>query len=131
MDHGQYLLLMAGCVLITLPLEFIVGARVYRSPRRLLAALLPTFVVFVSWDLLGIERGHWFYNPAFISGIHLGPIPLEELVFFIVIPLCGLLTYEAVGKIFSLVRTRASGRLAFRWPAGIVRESREGTQPDG
>ena len=29
-DHYQYLLLMAGCLLITLPLEFVVGARVYR-----------------------------------------------------------------------------------------------------
>lgn len=129
MDGGQYLLLMAGCVLVTLPLEFIVGARVYRSPRRLLVALLPTFAVFVSWDLLGIERGHWFYNPEFVSGIRLGSIPLEELVFFVVIPLCGLLTYEAVGRV--LVLTRSAGKLAFRWPDGLVREAPEGVSPDG
>ena len=35
-DRYQYLLLMAGCLLITLPLEFVLRARVYRRPRRLL-----------------------------------------------------------------------------------------------
>ena len=32
--------------------------------------------------------------------------PLEELVFFIVIPICGLLTYEAVGTVLKRLRGR-------------------------
>lgn len=123
MDQAQYLLLMAGCVLITLPLEFVVGVRVYRSPRRLLAALLPAFVLFVLWDLFGILRGHWTYSPRFVTGIRIGPVPLEELVFFVVIPICALLTFEAVGKILRLLRT--PGRLRLRWPDGLVRENAE------
>lgn len=119
MDHGQYLLLMGLCVVITLPLEFLVGVRVYRSPGKLLRAMLPVIVIFTAWDLLGIHRDHWFYNPRFITGIHLGPLPLEELVFFIVIPICGLLTYEAVTKI--LLLARGTGPLRFRWPDGLVR----------
>ena len=43
-DRYQYLLLMAGCVAVTLPLEFVLRARVYRRPVRLLAALLPVVV---------------------------------------------------------------------------------------
>ncbi|NNG21314.1 lycopene cyclase domain-containing protein [Naumannella sp. ID2617S] len=99
MDRFQYLLLMAGCLLITLPLEFVIGARVWRRPRRLLLALLPTVVLFSVWDVAGIIRNHWSYNERYVSGIHLGVMPLEELVFFIVIPICGLLTYEAVGQV--------------------------------
>lgn len=33
MDKWQYLLLLGGCLLITLPLEFL-GEGVYRQPRR-------------------------------------------------------------------------------------------------
>ena len=121
MDHAQYLVLMGQCVAITLPLEFLVGVRVYRSPGKLLRAMLPVIVIFTAWDLLGIHREHWFYNPRFITGIHLGPLPLEELVFFIVIPICGLLTYEAVAKI--LLLARGTGPLRFRWPDGLVRDS--------
>ncbi len=103
-DRYQYLALMAACVLVTLPLEFLLRARVYRRPVRLALAMLPTLVVFVAWDMLGIARDHWSYSPRFTTGIMLGPMPLEELVFFLVIPVCGLLTYEAVGSVLRRVR---------------------------
>ena len=129
MGHEQYLLLMAACVVITLPLEFVVGARVYRSPRRLLIAVLPTFVAFTLWDLAGIVRGHWTYDDRYVTGLRLGVIPVEELVFFLVIPLCGVLTFEAVGKIIRLART--PGRLRFRWPDGLVRDRADGYAETG
>lgn len=104
-DRYQYLLLMAGCLLITLPLEFVLSARVYRRPRRLLLSLLPVLVLFVAWDILGIVRGHWRYSADYTTGILLpARVPLEELVFFLVIPVCGLLTYEAVGTVLGRVR---------------------------
>jgi lycopene beta-cyclase len=100
MNRFQYLLLMAGCLLVTLPLELVFGARVWRRPRRLLAALVPTVAVFVVWDLLAIARGHWSFSSRYTTGWRLpGELPVEELVFFVVIPLCGLLTLEAVRRI--------------------------------
>jgi lycopene cyclase domain-containing protein len=106
-DRYQYLLLMAGCVLLTLPLEFVFRARVYRRPRRLLAALLPVVALFVVWDVVGIVRGHWWYSEAYTTGILLPfSVPLEELVFFVVIPVCGLLTYESVGTVLGWWRAR-------------------------
>lgn len=97
---SEYLLLLLGCLLITLPLEFWPGARVYRRPRRLAAAVLPLAGIFYLWDALAIQRGHWHYSPAHTTGILLpGSVPLEELLFFLVIPVCGLLTFEAVGRI--------------------------------
>jgi len=111
-DRYQYLLLMAACLAITLPLEFAFRARVYRRPALLVAALVPVVVAFTLWDLVGIWRGHWTYNPAYVTGLELpGRIPLEELVFFVVIPICGLLTYEAVGSVVGRLRRRvASGQ---------------------
>ena len=94
--HAQYLLVMAACVAITVPLELI-GARVYRRPRRWLRALLPVLIVFLVWDAIAIAAGVWSYNPAYVTGWRLPfDIPIEELVFFVVVPTCGLLTYEAV-----------------------------------
>lgn len=115
-DPYQYLLLMAGCLLITLPLEFVLRARVYARPRRLLAALLPVVVLFSIWDVVGIVREHWWYSPRYTTGITIPLIsmPLEELVFFIVIPICALLTYGGVGTVLgwaapALARVRARG----------------------
>lgn len=105
MERYQYLILMGLCVLITLPLEFVFRARVYRRPRLLVRALVPVVLVFSIWDVVGIWRDHWTYNTAYVTGVELPlRMPLEELVFFMVIPVCGLLTYEAVGTVLAWSR---------------------------
>jgi lycopene beta-cyclase len=96
-DHLQYAALMGACVLITLPLELVVGVRVWRQPRRLALALLPAFALFVVWDLWATHTGTWDFARRYTVGLTLpGGMAVEELVFFTVIPICGLLTLEAV-----------------------------------
>jgi len=97
LDRYQYLLVMGGCLLITLPLEFLFRARVWRRPRRLFAAMWLPLVLFTVWDVVAIARDHWSYSERYTTGWELPfSFPVEELVFFLVIPICGLLTLEAV-----------------------------------
>ncbi|MCW2887312.1 MAG: hypothetical protein QOE54_6461 [Streptosporangiaceae bacterium] len=99
MDHLQYLLLLAGCLAVTLPLE-LSGARVYRRPGRLGRAVLPVAAVFVAWDILAIAGGAWRYNPRYVIGLTLPlSLPLEEALFFLVIPVCAVLTFETVQRL--------------------------------
>jgi lycopene cyclase domain-containing protein len=113
MDRFQYLALMAICVVVTLPLELVLGARVWRQPRRLVRALVLPFAVFVAWDVIAIHRGHWSYDTRYVTGWDLPfDLPVEEAVFFLVIPICGLLTYEAVQRMADLRSERASRRTA-------------------
>jgi lycopene cyclase domain-containing protein len=101
MDHLQYLLLLGACLLVTLPLE-LTGSRVYRQPRRLARAVLPAATVFLGWDVLAIAGGVWSYNPRYLVGLHLPfGVPLEEALFFLVIPLCALLSFETVDRMLS------------------------------
>jgi lycopene beta-cyclase len=101
-NHFQYLILMGGCLLLTLPLEFVFDARVWRRPRRLLIALLPAFVVFVVWDLFASAAGTWRFNSKYTVGIDLpGGLAIEELLFFVTIPICTLLTLESVRNVLS------------------------------
>jgi lycopene cyclase domain-containing protein len=105
LDRYQYLLLLAACLAVTLPLEFVFGARVWRRPGRLLFALVPTVLVFVVWDVIAIARDHWRFNQRYVTGRELpGNLPVEELAFFVVIPICGLLTLEAVRNILERSR---------------------------
>ncbi|MEP6695520.1 MAG: lycopene cyclase domain-containing protein [Pseudonocardiales bacterium] len=101
-----YLLVLLGCLLGTLPLEIFLGVRVYRRWRRLVLALLPTVVLFTAWDVAAIAAGHWRYDARQLSGIRLpGGLPLEELLFFLVVPTCAILGLEAV----RVVRGRSVG----------------------
>jgi lycopene cyclase domain-containing protein len=96
MDRWQYLIVLAACLVITAPLELF-GAGVYRQPWRTVKSIAPVALAFLLWDLVAIATHVWTYNPLYITGFQLpGRIPIEEVLFFVVIPLCGLLTYNAV-----------------------------------
>jgi lycopene cyclase domain-containing protein len=95
--HWTYLLILGACVVGTLPLEFALGTRVYARWRRLVAAVLPVALVFAVWDVLAIRGGWWHYDTRYLVGVTLpGRLPVEELLFFVVVPVCAVLTLEAV-----------------------------------
>lgn len=106
MRHLAYVAVLAFCLVGTLPLELWLGVRVYRQWRRLLLTLLPVVAVFVVWDLYAIAAGHWSFDAEQTTGLVLpGDLPVEELLFFVVVPVCSLLSFEAVRKVKG-------------WPAG-------------
>jgi lycopene cyclase domain-containing protein len=100
MGHLTYLGLLVGCLVVTAPLELVLRVRVYARWRRLLLAVLPELVVFVTWVLYAIAQGHWNYDGDLTLGVRLpGGIPVEEVLFFLVVPLCSVLALEAVRKV--------------------------------
>lgn len=95
--QGAYLLVLAGCLVVTLPLELVLRVGVYAQWRRLLGVLAPVVVLFGAEDLLAIHERLWSYDGRYLIGVALpGTLPVEEVLFFLVIPLCAILTYEAV-----------------------------------
>jgi lycopene cyclase domain-containing protein len=96
MRHLTYLLVLAGCLVAALWLEPVLKVNVFRRWRRLLLTLLPVVVVFALWDLAAIAAGHWRFDPAQTTGIVLpGGLPLDEVLFFVVVPVCAILGFEA------------------------------------
>jgi lycopene cyclase domain-containing protein len=95
--RATYLLILLGCILGTLPLELFLRTRVYPRWRRLARAVLPVVLLFGAWDVAAIAAGWWHYDRRYLIGVTLpGRLPLEELLFFVVIPTCAVLTLEAV-----------------------------------
>jgi lycopene cyclase domain-containing protein len=87
-------------------LEIALRTRVFRRPRRLLLTVIPVTLPFLIWDAYAISQGHWWFDTDRILGVYLpGEIPLDELLFFILIPIASILTLEAVRSVRG-------------WPAG-------------
>jgi lycopene cyclase domain-containing protein len=98
--HLTYLAVLAGCLAGALWLEPVLRLGVLRRWRRLLVAVLPVAAVFVLWDVAAIAAGHWSFDPEQTTGVLLpGRLPLEELLFFLVVPVCAVLGFEAVRKV--------------------------------
>jgi lycopene cyclase domain-containing protein len=97
MRHLTYLAVLAGCLVGALWLEPVLRVGVLRQWRRLLLTIAPLVLVFGGWDVAAIAAHHWSYDRAQTTGVLLpGRLPLEELLFFVVVPLCAILGYEAV-----------------------------------
>jgi lycopene cyclase domain-containing protein len=93
-----YALVLLACLLGTLPLELVLGVRVYRSWRRLVLTLVPVLAVFLTWDLLAVRAGEWSFDHGQVFGF-VGALPVEEVAFFLVIPTCAVLALEAVRRV--------------------------------
>ena len=78
-------------------LEVIFKVGVLRRIKRVALSIGPTAVLFLIWDYYAVTSGHWFFDKDQVVGIY-GPsgIPLEEFLFFIIVPLAALMTIEAV-----------------------------------
>jgi len=85
MSKFAYLSVLLGCLVGTAWLEFFLRTKV------------PVVVVFSIWDAYAIAQGHWTFDPRYVTGITtVANIPLDEILFFIVIPICAILSFEAV-----------------------------------
>jgi lycopene cyclase domain-containing protein len=100
MSRFAYVGVLAFVVIGTGWLEVVLRTRVYARWRRLLAALVPVVVLFCAWDLYAIAAGHWTFDPESTTGVLLpGGLPLDEVLFFVVVPVAAVLTLEAVRSV--------------------------------
>jgi len=81
-------------------LEVVLRTRVFARLPRLLLVLALVIWPFLLWDAYAIAQGHWWFDTERILGVYLpGEIPLDELLFFLVIPIASILTLEAVRSV--------------------------------
>lgn len=97
MRELAYGAMLAFVLVATLPLELLLGARVYARWRRLALTVLCAGTPFLVWDLFATAAGHWSFDLTQTLGLVVpGDLPLEEVLFFVVIPIASVLTLEAV-----------------------------------
>jgi lycopene cyclase domain-containing protein len=101
----SYLAMLGFVVVASFWLEFAFRLRVLRDPVRLIKTLALSTPIFILWDAYAIANDHWFFNPELTTGIY-GPlgIPLEEYLFFLIIPIAAILTLEGVNNFLPTVK---------------------------
>jgi lycopene cyclase domain-containing protein len=94
-----YVAMIVFTVIGSFWLEVFLKVGVLKQVKRMLLTIAPVAFLFIAWDKYAIAHGHWFFDKDQILGIY-GPwcIPLEEYLFFIVVPIAALMTIEAVRK---------------------------------
>jgi len=102
-----YAAVLGGCLVSAVWLEPVLRVGVLRQWRRLLLTLVPVAAVFIAWDLAAVAAGQWSFDPGQVLGVWLpGGLPLEEVLFFLAVPLCAVLGFEAVRTVLARGRRR-------------------------
>ncbi len=88
-----YLLIDLLSLAVPLVFSFHPKIRLYKHWSALLPAILITAVCYVLWDSWFTRLGVWGFNSRYTTGIYIGNLPLEELLFFICITYSCVFTF--------------------------------------
>jgi len=88
--------LMLDILIIVFPLifTFIWKFKYYKFFKPLAASILIVGLSYILWDILVTARGDWWFNKEFLVGFELFGLPIEEIMFFIVVPFACIFIYE-------------------------------------
>jgi lycopene cyclase domain-containing protein len=83
-----------------LALSFDKKVHFYTRFISLFKAILPIAFVFILWDIYFTKNQIWGFTKEYISTIKIINLPLEEVLFFILVPYACLFIYEVVQAYF-------------------------------
>lgn len=66
----------------------------------LFKSILPVSTLFIFWDILFTKKSIWGFTAEYISSIKIANLPLEEVLFFILVPFACLFIYEVTKSYF-------------------------------
>ena len=97
---SKYFLVLLYSLLVPLLLSFYKPLKFYQNLTALILSIGFVLFIFGIWDIFAVWRKHWYFDSNSIWGIYILNLPLEEWLFFIVIPFCCIFTWEALKYIF-------------------------------
>jgi lycopene cyclase domain-containing protein len=92
----EYLFINLGIIIFPLLFSFEKRLRFYQKLPAVASSILIGGTIYITWDFFATARGDWGFNEAYITGIKLANLPLEEILFFVTAPYSCLFIYEAL-----------------------------------
>ena len=96
LKNFTYLILLAASIAVPLMLSFDKKVQYYKNLKYIFPAILITAAIFWVWDIKFTTARVWSFNPEYTIGKELQGMPIEEWLFFIVIPYSCAFIYEVL-----------------------------------
>jgi lycopene cyclase domain-containing protein len=98
--HYTYFLILAASLAGPLALSFDKKVAFYKNWKYLFPAMIIPAMLYIVWDIYFTSKGVWSFNPAYITGINLFNLPIEEMLFFFIVPYCCVFIYACIRAYF-------------------------------
>lgn len=93
--HAEYLVFNLVILVPVTVLSFFPPPFFVRHWRAAWGAVAAAALPYLVWDALVTGR-HWWFNPLYITGVHVAGLPIEEVLFFFTMPFACLFSWQAI-----------------------------------
>ena len=124
--HYTYLIILAASLAGPLVLSFDKKVQFYKKWKWVFPAIILPALFYVIWDIYFTGKGVWSFNENYIIGLKLFKLPVEEILFFLVVPYCCVFIYECIRTYFPAFKNNRSADIIlqlialFLFIAGII-----------
>jgi lycopene cyclase domain-containing protein len=101
--HYTYFLILAASLAGPLALSFDKKVAFYKQWKYLFPAMILPAAGYIVWDSYFTQWGVWSFSENNITGIYYFGLPLEEILFFFVVPYCCVFIYECIRIYFPAI----------------------------
>lgn len=108
---GFYLLLDILILFFPLVLSFDRRVHYFDKWRSSFLATIIVAVPFIIWDMIFTKNGFWGFNPDYLVGLNIGNLPIEEVLFFIIVPFAYTFIYECCKYYFRSKKIKSLDRI--------------------
>ncbi len=91
-----YLIILGLSLLYPLAQSFEKRVYMYRKFRFIFPGILAIGAVYILWDIWFTAAGVWGFNHNYTLDLYILGLPLEEWLFFLVVPYCCIFLYEVL-----------------------------------
>lgn len=99
-SHYTYFLILAASLAGPLALSFDKKVGFYKLWKYVFPAMIFPALLYIIWDAYFTKIGIWSFNADYITGIKLFGLPLEEILFFFIVPYCCVFIYACIRSYF-------------------------------
>jgi len=100
-----YSILLLCSIIVPFALSFDKKLQFYKQWKYLIPSILIIAIFYIAFDIYFTKLGVWGFNPRYHSSVVFHKLPLEEWLFFIVIPYASIFLHDSIVLYFHKVRT--------------------------
>lgn len=115
-----YLIILLAALAGPLALSFDKKVQFYKKWKYVFPAMLLPAFFYIVWDNLFTKYGTWSFNNDHILNVFVYWLPLEEVLFFFVVPYCCMFIYECIRTYFPHLRCTRTADHALGIIGGIL-----------
>ncbi len=108
-----YLILDGLTILFPLLLSFDKKVAFYKTWNFVFIAFLMVGIPFIAWDVLFTKIGVWGFNANYLTEVSLFNLPVEEALFFVVVPFACVFIFACVKAYFSKLKLEGFNRIFY------------------